>query len=300
MKAVILKFGGASLRDLEQFQKVADIIERKKKYYDQVVVVVSAMGTMTDELLGLAKQISENPPKRELDMLVSVGERISMTLLAMVLSERSLPAISFTGSQAGIITCGRHSDARVLDVKPKRILPHLEAGTVVVVAGFQGVSESGEVTTLGRGGSDTTAVALGAALNAEIIEFYKDVKGIFSNDPKKDYHAEYLPELTYEEALCVVEKSERKVLHPRAIELAKINRIPLFVGSFEKEGSGTLIRKKFEEGIPREVQKLGISRPEIPRFELGEADTEGAVYWILNKPEVNLKIGIYGDGKTNF
>ena len=249
MKAVILKFGGASLRDLSQFQKVADIIERKKKYYDQVVVVVSAMGTMTDELLGLAKEISKNPPKRELDMLVSVGERISMTLLAMVLSERALPAISFTGSQAGIITCGRHSDARVLGIKPKRILPYLEAGSIVIVAGFQGVSENGEVTTLGRGGSDTTAVALGAALNAEVVEFYKDVKGIFSSDPKKDERAEYLPELSYDKALEVTQKSERKVLHPRAIELAKKNAILLFVSSFEEEGFGTFIGKKEKKSL---------------------------------------------------
>lgn len=244
MRSVILKFGGAALRDLGQFQKVADIIVRKKDLYDGVIVVVSAMGKMTDELLGLARQISENPPKREQDMLISVGERISMTLLAMVLSQRGYQAISFTGSQAGIITCGRHSDARVLDVKPKRILPHLNAGKIVIVAGFQGVSEQGEITTLGRGGSDTTAVALAIALKSELVEFYKDVDGIFTNDPKKDPLAERLSKLTYGEALAVIEKAERKVLHPRAVQLAAKNGIPLFIGSFEKEGEGSVVAEE--------------------------------------------------------
>ncbi len=241
METLVLKFGGAALRDLGQFQKVADIIALKKKSYNKLVVVVSAMGKMTDELINLAKQIMPDPPKREQDMLISVGERISMTLLAMVLFQRGYQAISLTGSQAGIITCGKHSDARVLDVKPKRIIPHLNDGKIVIVAGFQGVSFDGEVTTLGRGGSDTTAVALAVALNARKVEFYKDVHGIYTSDPKKDDRAEYLPRLTYREALEVIIKSERKVLHPRAIELALKNNITLFVSSFEEEGLGSLI-----------------------------------------------------------
>ncbi len=241
METLVLKFGGAALRDLGQFQKVADIISSKKNHCDQLVIVVSAMGKMTDELIDLAKQISNDPPKREQDMLISVGERISMTLLAMVLFQRGYQAVSLTGSQAGILTCGRHSDARVLDVKPRRILPHLQSGKIVIVAGFQGVSECGEITTLGRGGSDTTAVALAIALNATRVEFYKDVKGIFTGDPKKDDQAKYLPKLTYIEALDIIERSERKVLHPRAIELAKKNNIPIFVGSFEEKGFGTFI-----------------------------------------------------------
>ncbi len=242
MKRVVLKFGGAAFRDLKQFQKVAEIILRQKKIYDQIAVVVSAMGSMTDELIHLARQINPDPPKREQDMLISVGERISMTLLAMVLCQKGYQAISFTGSQAGIITCNQHSDARVLQVNPRRIIPYLERGEIVVVAGFQGVSTFGEVTTLGRGGSDTTAVALAIALQAERVEFYKDVKGIFSKDPKKDVTAEFLPLLTYAKALEVIEKSERKVLHPRAVRLAEKNNLPLFIGSFEEQGAGSLIQ----------------------------------------------------------
>lgn len=253
METLVLKFGGAALRDLGQFQKVADIITLKKNSYDRLVVVVSAMGKMTDELLGLARQIMPDPPKREQDMLISVGERISMTLLAMVLSQRGYQAISLTGSQAGIITCGRHSDARVLDVKPRRILPHLDGGKIVIVAGFQGVSSDGEITTLGRGGSDTTAVALAIALKATRVEFYKDVKGIYTADPKKDHTAEYLPELTYIEALEITNKSERKVLHPRAIRLALKNNIPLLVSSFEEEGLGSLIIQDGKDLIEKPI-----------------------------------------------
>jgi aspartate kinase len=245
MKILVLKFGGAALRDLSQFQNVADLIIQKKNLNYQVVVVVSAMGKMTDELIGLAKQISQDPPKREQDMLISVGERISMALLAMTLFQKGHDAISFTGSQAGIITCSQHSDARVIDIRPKRILSHLEKGSIVIVAGFQGVSNLGEVTTLGRGGSDTTAVALAVSLKAVSVEFYKDVKGIFTGDPKKDVGATHLSKLTYKEALEVINKSERKVLHPRAIELAEKNKMPLFVRSFDQEGEGSLI---YEEG----------------------------------------------------
>ncbi|MBM3193726.1 MAG: aspartate kinase [Chlamydiae bacterium] len=245
MKILVLKFGGAALADLCQFQNVADLVIQKKNLNYKVVVVVSAMGKMTDELLFLASQISKDPPKREQDMLISVGERISMALLAMTLHEKGHSAISFTGSQAGIITCSRHSDARVIQVRSKRVGLSLEAGNIVIVAGFQGVSDLGEVTTLGRGGSDTTAVALAVSLKAESVEFYKDVKGIFDKDPKKDSSAVHLSNLTYKEAFEVVSKSDRKVIHLRAIELAEKNKMPLYVKSFKQEGEGSLI---FEEG----------------------------------------------------
>lgn len=256
MKKIVLKFGGAALGELVQFQKVADIIEQKRSLYDQVVVVVSAMGKMTDELISLAYQISKNPPKREQDMLISVGERISMTLLAMVLEERGHHAISFTGSQAGIITCGRHTDARVIDVKPRRMIPYLNEGRIVIVAGFQGVSEFGEVTTLGRGGSDTTAVALAVALGAPRVEFYKDVKGVFTEDPKKSLDAKYLSKLNYAEAIEIIEKGERKLLHPRAIILAERNEVILFVGSFQEEGEGSLIENEKKQEIVKPMYEV--------------------------------------------
>ena len=182
-------------------------------------------------------------------MLISVGERISMALLAMTLLKEGYQAISFTGSQAGIITCSEHSEAKVVQVRPKRLLPHLDAGKIVIIAGFQGVSEGGEITTLGRGGSDTTAVALAVALKAKRVEFYKDVKGIFAADPKLDPHSEYIPKLSYTEAIKIIERCQKQVLHARAVQLAKKNRIPLFVKSFEELSEGSLIIGEEEGGV---------------------------------------------------
>jgi aspartate kinase len=241
MKTIVLKFGGASLKELSQFRLISQIIIQKKAEYENVLVVVSAMGKMTDELICMANQVSKNPAKRELDMLVSVGERISMSLLAMALDDMGVSAISFTGSQAGIITSRDHTDAKIIEVKPKRISSHLNEGKVVIVAGFQGVSLDGEVTTLGRGGSDTTALALAIALKAEMVEFYKDVKGIFSDDPKKIPDAQFLESLSYKEAMGIILKSERKLLHPRAILLAEKNNIPLLIRSFETLEKGSFI-----------------------------------------------------------
>jgi aspartate kinase len=239
-----MKFGGASVATPEQFSKISDIIISRLEDYKKIVVVISAMGNTTDQLLTLAKKVNENPPTRELDMLISVGERISISLLAMSLAAKGQEAISFTGSQSGIVTCGNHSEARIMAVKPTRLLPHLENGKIVIVAGFQGVSSGGEITTLGRGGSDTTAVALGVALRAEKVEFYKDVPGIFAEDPKINPLSTYFPSLSYEQALEIMQKGA-KVLHPRSILLALRNRLPLHVISFydpEKLASkGTII-----------------------------------------------------------
>ena len=180
-----MKFGGAALSLPERFHEVATLILEKRKQYDRIVIVVSAMGKMTDELIALAKKVNPTPPKREYDMMITVGERISMSLLAMALSLQGCEAVSFTGSQSGIITCGNHSEAKILDIRPKRILESLSEGKVVIVAGFQGVStKRGDHNPRKRGGSDTSAVALGVALDAELIEFYKDVKGIYEADPK--------------------------------------------------------------------------------------------------------------------
>ncbi|MDR3624000.1 MAG: hypothetical protein P4L16_02535 [Chlamydiales bacterium] len=244
MSTLVMKFGGAAVASPEQFSLIAEIILARCEYYDKIAVVVSAMGNTTDELIALAKKVHPTPPRREYDMLVSVGERISISLLAMALARKNKEAISFTGSQSGIITCERHSDARIIEVKPHRILPHLEQGRVVIVAGFQGVSKSGEITTLGRGGSDTTAVALGIALGAKKVEFFKDVKGIFEEDPKKNPNALFIPRLNYERALSIVTQGAA-VLHDRCIRLAKKNKLPLQILSFkhykDKNFPGTLI-----------------------------------------------------------
>lgn len=231
MKAVVMKFGGASVATPEHFGQIASMIKQRKEENQQVVVVISAMAGETDKLISLAKQVNPNPPQREHDMLVSVGERISISLLAMALAKQGLDAISFTGSQAGIITCPRHSDARIVEVRPHRILPHLNQGKIVIVAGFQGVSRGGEITTLGRGGSDTSAVALGVALKTP-VEFFKDVGAIYESDPKKDPLAQQLKSLSYERALAIVTKGQHPVLHPRCIELARRNGVSLIVRSF--------------------------------------------------------------------
>lgn len=240
MATLVMKFGGASVATPEHFAQIADIISLRFAQYSRIVVVVSAMGDSTDQLLALAKRVNANPPKREQDMLISVGERISISLLAMALALKGKEAISFTGSQSGIITCSRHSEARIVDVRPHRLLRALEEGKIVIVAGFQGVSREGEITTLGRGGSDTSAVALAVALGADKVEFYKDVLGVYTVDPKKHSDAALLSTLTYGEALEIV-KNGAKVLHARCIELAEKNQVPLHVLSFLDPSQGTMI-----------------------------------------------------------
>jgi len=241
MKTLVLKFGGASVAKPERFSQIADLILERSHHYKKVVVVVSAMGNMTDELLTLAREVHPSPPKREQDMLVSVGERISMSLLAMALDLKGKVAVSLTGSQAGIITTSNHAEAKIIDVRPHRVLKALEEGKIAIVAGFQGVSREGEVTTLGRGGSDTTAVALAVALGAEKVEFYKDVPGIFAEDPKKNPAAEFYSTLDYTRALEITQKGA-KVLQSRCIDLAAKNNLPLHVLPFSRpKESGTWI-----------------------------------------------------------
>lgn len=241
MKTLVMKFGGAAVASPAHFSKIADVIISQSEDFQRLIIVVSAMGKTTDELIGLAKQVNPDPPSREYDMLVSVGERISISLLAMALARKGREAISFTGSQTGIITTETHSEARILDVRPHRLIPCLEAGKIVIVAGFQGVSTKGEITTLGRGGSDTTAVALAIAFDAK-LKFYKDVPGIYSDDPKLNSQAMIYSQLTYDEALGIANKGA-KVLHPRCIALAKRNALPMHVLSFDsgRTHSGTFI-----------------------------------------------------------
>lgn len=230
MRTLVMKFGGAALETPEHFFNVATIIQEKRIDYPRLVVVVSAMHGVTDQLTELAHQVTKKPSKRELDMLISVGERVSMSLLAMTLEDKGIEAISLTGSQSGIMTCAQHREAQITAVRPQRIEHHLNQGKVVIVAGFQGVSLEKEITTLGRGGSDTSAVALGIALGVEKVEFYKDVKGVFSEDPKGNPQATLYEKLTFEEALKF-----KNPLHPRSILLASKNGLPLQVISFKKD-----------------------------------------------------------------
>lgn len=228
---LVMKFGGASLEGPKSFLKLAKIIIDRSSHHKKIAVVVSAMANTTDQLFKLARRVHPNPPVREQDMLVSVGERISISLLAMALSYEGIEAVSFTGSQSGIITCENHSEARIIDVRPARIEKVLNESKIAIVAGFQGVSRQGEITTLGRGGSDTSAVALAVGLGADTVEFYKDVPGVFEKDPKKDADAKLCPELSFDEALRIAEGGA-EVLHKRCIELASKNNIQLCIHSF--------------------------------------------------------------------
>ena len=240
-KTLIMKFGGGVLDGSHGFHRIADLIMKKQQEYEQIAVVVSAMQGVTNHLIALAKSVNPTPPSREYDMLVSVGERVSISLLAMALFAKQIKAVSFTGSQSGVITTTEHGEAKIINVRPHRLLPHLEEGKVVIVAGFQGMSEAKEITTLGRGGSDTTAVALAIALDAEKVLFYKDVGGIFPVDPKKESGTQMYTCLTYDEVAAIVKRTGG-VLHLRAIELAKKNGVPLEIAPFwEDNQEGTMI-----------------------------------------------------------
>jgi aspartate kinase len=234
---VVQKYGGSSVADPQKLGRVADRVAETVRLGKRVVVVVSAMGKTTDELLALAKSIAPAPPRRELDMLLSCGERISMALLAMALEARGLQAISFTGSQSGILTNDRHSGARIIEVRPIRIEDELARGKVVIVAGFQGMSYKREITTLGRGGSDTTAVALAAALAAEYCEICSDVDGVYSADPRVVPEARRLDVIGYEEMQQLAEAGA-KVLNAQAVEWAKKERIIIYARATASAASG--------------------------------------------------------------
>jgi aspartate kinase len=230
MAIVVQKYGGSSVADVDKLGRVADKVVAARHAGDDVVVVISAMGKTTDQLLALAKQVDENPPRRELDMLLSTGERVSMSLLSMAIQKRGTPAISFTGSQSGIITNDRHFDARILEVRPHRIEDELARGRVVIVAGYQGMSYRREITTLGRGGSDTTAIALAAALGAERAEIYSDVDGVYTADPRVVPDAKHLARLSYDEMQEMAEAGA-KVLNATAVEFAKNAKITIHARS---------------------------------------------------------------------
>jgi len=237
---LVHKYGGSSVADVAKMKRVAALIAARRAEGFGLVVVVSAMGDATDELLALAKQVSANPPRRELDMLLTAGERISMALLSMALIEGGTPAISFTGSQSGIITSHDHAQARIIDVRPTRIREELERGKVVIVAGYQGVSEKREVTTLGRGGSDTTAVAMAAALGAQACEICSDVDGVFSADPRLVPSARKLELVAYEE-MQELARCGAKVLNAAAVEFARGKAICVHARSTFGGGTGTRI-----------------------------------------------------------
>jgi aspartate kinase len=251
LSLIVMKFGGSSVGDAQRMKNVAGRIVERQREGHQCVVVVSAMGDTTDDLIDLTQQItSETPPAREMDMLLSTGEQVSVALLSITIQSLGQAAVSFTGWQAGMYTEAVHGKARITDIQPERIFQALDQGKVVIVAGFQGMTQEGEITTLGRGGSDTTAVALAAAINADVCEIFTDVDGIYSTDPRVVKCARKLPEITYDEMLELANLGAA-VLHPRAVEYAKNYNVPLVVRSSFNHNEGTQVKEEaaMEQGI---------------------------------------------------
>jgi aspartate kinase len=294
MGLIVQKFGGSSVADAESIKRVAARIAASKRSGQQVVVVVSAMGDTTDELIDLANQVSPMPNGRELDMLLTAGERISMALLAMAISNLGLEARSFTGSQAGIITTSTHGRARVIDVTPGRIQEALAEGAIAIVAGFQGVAQdTKDITTLGRGGSDTTAVALAAALDADVCEIYTDVDGVFSADPRIVPTARKLKSVTYEEMLELA-ASGAKVLHLRCVEYARRFNLPIHVRSSFSNLEGTWVVKDQPEGGSMEqaiISGIAHDKSEAKITIVGVPDRAGVaarIFQAIADADVNI------------
>jgi aspartate kinase len=259
MPIIVQKYGGTSVANAERIRNVAARIARRRDAGNDLVVVVSAMGDTTDELIALARQITDRPSPRELDVLLSTGEIVSSALLVMALRHIGVDAISLSGQQAGILTDSVHFKARIRHIDPKRILRELARGHVVVVAGFQGVTEELDVTTLGRGASDITAVALAAALHAERCETYKDVEGIYTADPRIVPEARKLRDIGYEEMLELAGQGAQ-VIHPRSVELAELYRLPILVASSFNEEPGTLIHAETTMEPTNKVRGIALDR----------------------------------------
>jgi aspartate kinase len=297
MALVVQKYGGSSVADAEGIRRVAKRIVATKRAGNQVVVVVSAMGDTTDELMDLANGVSPAPPGRELDMLLTSGERISMALLAMAIATLGMEARSFTGSQAGVITDDVHGRARIIDVTPGRISTAIGEGAIPIVAGFQGVSQNTkDITTLGRGGSDTTAVALAAALNADVCEIYTDVDGVFTEDPRLVRGARRIPRITYEEMLEMA-ACGAKVLIPRCVEYARRYNLPIHVRSSFSDKTGTWVSgHAADESEEAAMEKAIISGVAHDRSEgkitvVGVPDKVGSaagIFGIIAEAGVNI------------
>jgi aspartate kinase len=276
---VVQKFGGSSVADVEKIKNVARRVVATKTTGKSVVVVVSALGDTTDELVELARQISSNPPEREMDMLLSTGEQISVALLAMAIQELGHDAISFTGYQVGIVTDDCHTKAKIVDVRSERLAPELEQGKICIVAGFQGVSHDNNITTLGRGGSDTTAVAIAAGLKAEKCEIYTDVEGVFTADPRIEPDASLVPEITYEEMLEMA-ATGAKVLQLRSVEFGRNHNVVINVRSSFNDSPGTVVKEEVE----------GMEQPIISGVTHDTSEGKITIYGVPDKPGIATKL----------
>ncbi|MCQ6558168.1 aspartate kinase [Paenibacillus mendelii] len=305
MSLIVMKFGGSSVGSTERMQRVARRIADYKEAGHRVAVVVSAMGDTTDDLIDQSKLLNSNPPAREMDMLLTTGEQISVALLSMAIHQIGHTAISLTGWQAGIRTEAVHGKARITDIDPNRIFRAFEEGHAVIVAGFQGMSVDGEITTLGRGGSDTTAVALAAAVNADVCEIYTDVDGVYSTDPRIVKCARKLNEISYDEMLELANLGAA-VLHPRAVEYAKQYNVRLVVRSSFTQNEGTSVKEEtvMEQGVT--VRGIAYDKNVARISILGVEDIPGVlakVFGALASNEINVDIIVQSgvqDGKADF
>lgn len=306
MALIVQKYGGTSVGSVERIGAVADRILKCHQDGHQLIVVVSAMSGETNRLIGLARALTSQPSPRELDVLVSTGEQVSMALLTMALHSRGIDALSLKGSQVAITTDSVHSKARIQSVDDRRLRAELDQGKVVVVAGFQGVDQNGETTTLGRGGSDTSAVALAAAVNAQECQIYTDVDGVYTTDPRVVDGAQRLDSITFEEMLEMASMGS-KVLQLRSVEFAGKYQVPLRVLSSFKEGPGTLIKMDEDDVMEAPtIAGIAFNRDEAKLTVIGVPDTPGIAYQILGPVgEANIEVDVIlqnvGDeGKTDF
>ncbi len=278
---IVQKYGGTSMGDIERIQNVARRVVEHKRSGNHIVVVVSAMGKTTDKLVEMAMELNPNPSAREMDMLLSTGEQVSISLLAMAIEGMGEKAISLTGAQCGIKTDTHHKRARIESIDTERILEEFDRNHIVIVAGFQGITDLGDITTLGRGGSDTTAVALAAAVKASKCEIYTDVNGVYTTDPRKVEDARHLPEISYDEMLELA-KLGAKVLHPRSVELARKYSVPLVVRSSFNNTEGTRI---VEVSQLEKVQVRGVTAdPDIARISVAKVpDTPGIAFQLFSQ-----------------
>ncbi len=296
MTCIVQKYGGSSVADVDRLRRIAERIGAVKKQAIDVAVVVSAMGQTTDKLLAMARELSPKPPRREMDMLLSTGERVTMALLCMALNAQGIDAVSLTGSQAGIITYLRHNDAQVIEVRPFRVLDEMARGRVVIIGGFQGVSYRRDITTLGRGGSDTSAVALAAALDADRCEIYSDVDGVYSADPAVVAEARHLPEIGYP-VMQEMSTAGAKVLNASAVQFAKQKQIAIYARSSFDTGRETVVRR-LSPGDINGVQAV-VQEAHIERVRIGGPDVRarfGRALRFLESEQVPVKeIGLNQD-----
>jgi aspartate kinase len=302
---VVQKYGGTSVGDVDRMKRVADRVARTHRDGNQTVVVVSAMGKTTDDLISMAQRVSDRPPERELDILLTAGERISMSLLAMALHDRGVPAKSFTGSQAGIITDAVHGKARIIDMTPGRVQTALDEGNVAIVAGFAGVSQdTKDITTLGRGGSDTTAVALAAALGADVCEIYTDVDGVFTADPRIVPGARKLDRISYEEMLEMAAQGAG-VLQVRSVEFGRNHGVRIHVRSSFSYSAGTWVGPKEDtvedaiiSGVAHDTSEAKVTVQQVP----DRPGVASRIFSVLAESNINIDMivqNVSEDGRTD-